>query len=102
MKIFSINVNRSNYDIEVESLEERAIERNTCIYDSNDIHILNVGNIVMNIDKVMESGIVIDFENIRNQVIIRVGRIERIIVSMNKVRCVYPNNPTLISILDFS
>ena len=30
---FSINLNRSNNDIEEESLEEMVIERNTCIYD---------------------------------------------------------------------
>ena len=82
---FSINVNRSNYDIEEESLEECVIERNTYIYDSNDIHELNVGDTVINIDNAMESGIIVTFSSVRNQVIMRVGRIEMIIVSMNKV-----------------
>ena len=80
-------------------MEEHVIERSTCIYDSNDIHILNVGNEVMNIDNMMESGIIVAFANVRNQVIIMVGRIERIIVSINKVRYVNSNNPTLISTL---
>ena len=78
-------MNRSNYDIEEESLEERIIERNTCIYDSNDTHILNIRYTVMNIDDVMESGIVVAFANVRNQMIMRVDHIEKNIVSMNKV-----------------
>ena len=54
---------------------------------------------VMNIENVMESGIVVAFTNIRNHMIMRVGRIETNIVSMNKVRYVHPNNPTLINTL---
>ena len=53
----------------------------------------------MNIDNVMESVIVVVFENVRNQVIMRFGCIERIIVSMNKVLYVHTNNPTLINSL---
>ena len=39
---FSIDLNRSNNDIKEESLEEIVVRRNTCIYDSNDDHILRV------------------------------------------------------------
>ena len=56
---FSINLNRSNNDIEEESLKETVIERNAYIYDSNDIHILKIGDTVMNIENVMKSGIVV-------------------------------------------
>ena len=96
---FSINLNRSNNDIKEESLEETVIERNTCIYDSNDIRILKVGDTVMNIENVMQSGIVVAFENKKNNVLMRVGRIEISIVSMNKFRYVYANNPTHINAL---
>ena len=53
----------------------------------------------MNIENGMESGIVVAFENERNNVLMRVGHIEIIIVSMNKVRYVHTNNPTLINTL---
>ena len=56
----------------------------------------------MNIENVMESGIVANFANVRDQVVLRVGCIEMIIVSMNKVRYVHPNNPTLINTLTCS
>ena len=93
---FSINLNRSNNDIEEKSSEETVIERNTCIYDSNDILIFKFGDTVMNIENVLESGIVVTFENERNNVLMRVGCIDTDIASMNKVRYVHPNNPTLI------
>ena len=96
---FSINLNRSNHDIEEESLEETVIESNTCIYDSNDISILQIGDTVMNIGNVMESGIIVAFDNERNNVLMRVDRIETNVVSMNKVRYVHANNPTLINTL---
>ena len=95
---FSIYLNRSNSDIEEESLEEMVVERNTCIYDSNDIHILKVGDTVMHIETVMESGFFVAFENERNNVLMRVSSIQMNIMSMNKVRYVHPNNPTLINI----
>ena len=47
----------------------------------------------------IESGIFIDFENEGNNVLIRVGRNETNIVSMNKVPYAYPNNSTLIQTL---
>ena len=52
------------------------IERNTCIYDSNNINILKVGDTIMNIENMMESGIVVAFANERNNMLMRVGRIE--------------------------
>ena len=99
--LFSINVNRTNSDIEEESLEKHIMEKNTCIYDSNYIHILNVAD-TMNIDNMMESGIVVAFANIRNQLIMRIGRTESIIVSMNNVQYVHPSNSKLIITLDCS
>ena len=57
---------------------------------------------VMNIKNVMESGIIVAFENVKNHVIMRVGCIETNIVSMNKVRYVHPNNPTRINTLTCS
>ena len=77
---FSNDLNRNNNDIEEESLEETDIERNTYIYDSNDIHIIKVRDTVMNIENVIESGIVAAFENERNNVIMRVERIEIILL----------------------
>ena len=50
--VLSINLSRSNTDIEEESLEEMIIERSTCVYGSNDIHILKAGDTVMNIENV--------------------------------------------------
>ena len=88
----SINLNRSNNDIEKESLEETVVE-------SNDIRILKVGDTVMNIENVMESGFFVAFENERNNVLVRIGRIEMNIVSMNKVRYVRANNSALINTL---
>ena len=58
---FSIDLSRINNDIEEENLKEIVIERNTCIYDLNDTHIIKVGDIVMNIKNVMKSGIVVAF-----------------------------------------
>ena len=95
-------MNRSNNNINEGKLEETIIERNTCIYDLNDTHILKVGNTVINIENVLESGIVIAFENERNHVLMRVGCIEMKIVSMTKVRYFHPNNPKLINTLDCS
>ena len=95
-------MNRSNYDIEEESLEEHVNERNVCIYDSNDIHVLNVGDKFMNIDNVMELRIVVTFANVGSQVLIRVGHIEIIIISPDKVRYVHLNNQTLVNTLDYS
>ena len=97
--LFFNNLNRSNNDTEEEILEDTVIESNTRIYDSNDIHILKSGDTVMNIENVMELGIVVAFENEKNNVLMMVGRIEMNIVSMNKVRYVYDNNPTLINTL---
>ena len=39
-------------------------------YDSNNIHILKVGDTVMNIKNMMKLGIVVVFENERNNVLI--------------------------------
>ena len=64
-------MNRINYDIEEESLEETVIERNSSIYESSDIHILKVGDTIMHIENVIESGIVVAFENERNNVLMR-------------------------------
>ena len=84
-------------------MEETVIEKNTCIYDSiNYTHILKVGNTVMTIENMMESEIVVAFDNEKNHVLTRVGRIETNVVSINKVRYVHPNNPTLIKILTCS
>ena len=73
---FSIDSNRSNNGIKEESSEETVIEKNTCIYDSNDMHILIVGDTVMNIGNVTESGIVVAFDNERSYILMRVDRIE--------------------------
>ena len=75
------------------------IENNTCIYDSNGIYILKVGDTVMTIENVMESGIVVAFENERSNVLMRVGHIGIHIVSMNKFRYVHATNPILINTL---
>ena len=83
-------------------MEETVIERNRCVYDSNDTHLLKVGNTVINIENVMEPGIVVAFENERNHVLTRIVLIETNIVSMNKVRCVHHKNPTPINTLPFS
>ena len=96
---FSIDLNRNHNDIEEESLEETAVERNTCIYDSHDFHVLKVRDTVMNIENVTEPGIVITFEYERNNVLMKVGCIEMNIFSMNKVHYGHPNNPTLINTL---
>ena len=68
----SIDLNRSNNDIGEEILEETAIERNARIYGSNNINILKVGDTVISIENMMESGIVVAFENERNNMLIRV------------------------------
>ena len=99
---FSIDLNRIHNDIKEESLKETVIERNTYIYDSNNIHILKVGDTVMNIENVMESGVIVVFENKRNNVLLMVISIEMNILSMNKVHYVCPSNPTLINTLECS
>ena len=45
----SIDLNKINNDIREEILEETVIERNRCVYNLNDTHLLKVGNIVINI-----------------------------------------------------
>ena len=100
--VFSIILKRSNNDIEEDSLEELVIERNICIYDSNGIRMLKVGDKVMNIDNVMEPGIAVAFENKKNHVLMRVGCIETSIVSIHEIHCVYANNPTIINTLTCS
>ena len=100
--LFSIDLSRSNNNVKEESLEETVIESNTYIYDSNDTHILTVGNTVMSIGNVMESGFVVVFENGRNHALMRLGRIEMNIFSVNKFRYVHSNNSTLINTLSYS
>ena len=96
---FSIDLNRSNNDTEEKILEEMVIKTNTYIYDSNGTHILKVGETVMNIENVMESVIVVTFENETNNMLMRVGRIDMNSFSIIKVWYVHPNNPTFINTL---
>ena len=96
---FSIDLKRIDNAIKEESLEEMVIKKNKYIYDSNNIHIIKVEDTVMNIENLMKSGIVVAFENERNNVLMMVDSIEMNIVSMNKVRYMHPNNTTLISTL---
>ena len=65
----STDLSKSNNDIEEESLEETIPERNRCVYGSNDTRLLKVSDIVINIESVMESEIVVTFENERNYVL---------------------------------
>ena len=53
----------------------------------------------MSIENVMESGIVVAFENEMNNVLMRVGCIEMNIFSINEVHYVHASNPTLMNTL---
>ena len=63
---FIIDLKKSNNDIEEEILEENIIDRNVCVYDLNDTHLIKVGDTLMNIENMVEPGIVVPFERERN------------------------------------